>query len=165
MILTPPTQTCLELGLSFVASFLIALLRVKTVNLSELATAFSGKAQPDSHYKRLQRSFREFEVDDAGIAQTIVTLLAIPEPWVLSLDRTNWQLGESTFNILMLGVVHQGVAFPLVWCCLDKRGNSNSTERMSLFNQFIEQFGELLVCPQTESLSVKIGSNICCLSL
>ena len=35
----------------------------------------------------------------------------------------------------MLGVVHEGVAFPLVWCLLDKRGNSNSDERMTLFNQ------------------------------
>jgi hypothetical protein len=41
--------------LSFVAAFLIALLRVKSVNLSEWATAFSGKAQTDSHDKRLQR--------------------------------------------------------------------------------------------------------------
>jgi hypothetical protein len=31
--------------LSFLAAFLIALLRVKTINLAELATAFSGKAQ------------------------------------------------------------------------------------------------------------------------
>ena len=42
----------------------------------------------------------------------------------------------------MLGVVHEGVAFPLVWCLLDKRGNSNSVERMKLFNQFLERFGE-----------------------
>jgi uncharacterized membrane protein len=29
----------------------------------------------------------------------------------------------------------------LVWCLLDKRGNSNSFERMKLFNQFLERFG------------------------
>lgn len=40
----------------------------------------------------------------------------------------------------MLGVVHEGVAFPLVWSLLDKRGNSNSAERMALFNQFLERF-------------------------
>lgn len=41
----------------------------------------------------------------------------------------------------MLGIVHEGVAFPVVWCLLNKRGNSNSTERMNLFNQFLERFG------------------------
>lgn len=128
--------------LSFVAAFLIALLRVRTVNLTELASAFSGKAQTDSHYKRLQRFFRHYPMDYTEIAQAIVDLLEIPEPWVLSLDRTEWQFGNCVFNILMLGVVHQGVAFPLVWCVLSKRGNSNSRERIELFTRFLEQFGE-----------------------
>jgi len=128
--------------LSFLAAFLIALLRVKTVNFSELATAFGGKAQSDSHYKRIQRFFRHYPLDYAEIAAAVVNLMAIPEPWTLSLDRTEWQFGDYVFNILMLGVVHEGVTFPLVWCLLDKRGNSNSDERMQLFNQFLERFGE-----------------------
>lgn len=128
--------------LSFVAAFLIALLRVKTVNFSELATGFSGKAQTDSHYKRLQRFFRHDEMDYAEIAQAVVALMAIPEPWVLSIDRTEWQFGDCVFNLLMLGVVHEGVAFPLVWGLLHKRGNSNSAERMTLFNQFLARFSE-----------------------
>ena len=47
----------------FLALFLIALLRVKTVNLVEIATGFAGKAKTESNYKRLQRFFREFELD------------------------------------------------------------------------------------------------------
>ncbi|KPQ31990.1 MAG: hypothetical protein HLUCCA11_22595 [Phormidesmis priestleyi Ana] len=35
----------------FVAAFIIALFRARTVNLSELAVAFPGRAQADSHYK------------------------------------------------------------------------------------------------------------------
>lgn len=128
--------------LSFLAAFLIALLRVKTVNFAELAIGFSGKAQIDSHYKRLQRFFRCYELNYTEIAQAVVALMDIPEPWTLSLDRTEWKFGDCVFNILMLGVVHEGVAFPLVWCLLDKRGNSNSGERMSLFNQFLERFGD-----------------------
>ena len=128
--------------LSFVTAFLIALLRVKTVNFSALAVAFSGKAQMDSHYKRLQRFFRHYELDYAEMAQAVVTLMAIPEPWTLSLDRTQWQFGDCVFNLLMLGVVYEGVAFPLVWCLLDKHGNSNSAERINLFNQFLERFGD-----------------------
>ena len=36
---------------------IIALFKVKTVNFAELATAFSGSAKPDSHYRRIQRFF------------------------------------------------------------------------------------------------------------
>lgn len=64
--------------LSFLAAFLIALLRVKTVNFNELATAFSGTAKAGSHYKRLQRFFRDFEMDYAAIAHTVVALMGIP---------------------------------------------------------------------------------------
>jgi hypothetical protein len=49
--------------LAFVSAFLIALFRVKTVNPSELAVGFSGKAAPESHSKRLQRFFQAFEGD------------------------------------------------------------------------------------------------------
>jgi len=97
--------------LSFLAAFLIALLRVKTVNFAELATAFGGKAQIDSHSKRLHRFFRDYKLNFAQIAQAVVALMNIPEPWVLSLDRTQWQFGKCVFNILMLGVVHEAGLF------------------------------------------------------
>jgi hypothetical protein len=60
----------------------------------------------------------------------------IPQPWVLSIDRTEWSFGKNRFNIFILGVVHQGVAYPLVWTMLPKKGNSNSAERMDLFDKF-----------------------------
>lgn len=84
--------------LSFVAAFLIALLRVKNVNVANLATGSSGKAQTDSYYKRLQRFFRSYELNYTEIAETVVALMDTPEPWTLSLDRTEWQFGDySTF--------------------------------------------------------------------
>ena len=128
--------------LAFVSLFLIALMRVKTVNLSEIAVGFMGKAEVSSNYKRLQRFFRDFEIDYSSIAKLVVKVMNIPEPWVLSIDRTEWQFGETVFNILMLGVVHHGVAFPLVWTMLDKKGNSNTQERQDLFNRFLEIFGD-----------------------
>jgi hypothetical protein len=128
--------------LSFVAAFLISLFRVRTVNLSELAVGFIGEATTESHYKRLQRFFREFEVNYSEVAKTVVRLMQIPEPWILSCDRTEWQYGDTIFNILMLGIVHKGVAIPLVWTMLDKEGNSNTLERSELFNRFLALFGD-----------------------
>jgi hypothetical protein len=50
-------------------------MRLKTVNLAEIATGFSGKAKVESHYKRLQRFFRGFNVDYKSIALMVVPLL------------------------------------------------------------------------------------------
>lgn len=128
--------------LSFLALFLIALFRVRTVNLVDLSIGFKSKAKKESSYKRLQRFFKEFDLDYYTMAKLVIEMMSIPEPWVLSVDRTQWQLGSKVFNILTLGIVHQGVAFPLLWWMLDKKGNSNTQERIDLLEEFIELFSE-----------------------
>lgn len=84
-------------------------------------------------------------VDYAAIARTVIALMNIPEPWVLAIDRTQWDVGDTTFNILTLGVVHQGIALPLVWTVLDKPGNSNYAERVALMERFYELFPDVQV--------------------
>jgi hypothetical protein len=73
----------------FVSIFLIALIKVKTVNLAEIATGFSSGAKVESRYKRLQRFFRDFEVDYESIALMVVKVMKIPEPWVISIGYGN----------------------------------------------------------------------------
>jgi hypothetical protein len=124
----------------FVAAFIMALFRARTVNLSELSVAFPGRAQAASHYKRQQRFFRGFDLDYGVVARVVVSWMAIPEPWVLAVDRTQWNVGSTTVNILTLGVVHEGIAFPVVWMLLDKQGNSNTDERIDLLERFYELF-------------------------
>jgi hypothetical protein len=89
--------------LTFVALFLVALFRVETVNLDKLASVFANQALSTSSHKRLTRFFRGFGVDFDAIAQAVVSWSQIPQPWTLSLDRTNWSFGSVHFNILMLG--------------------------------------------------------------
>jgi hypothetical protein len=131
--------------LNFLALFLISLLRVKTINLSSLAIGFRSQAKTDSSYKRLQRFLRHFDLDYAQLAKVFMALMDIPQPWVLSIDRTEWSLGLTRINILMLGVVHNGVAIPLVWTMLDKKGNSHSDERMDLLDRFQEIFPDVAI--------------------
>ena len=57
-------------------------------------------------------------------------------------SNATWQFGGKVFNILTLGVVHQGVAFPLLWWMLDKKGNSNTKERIELLSEFMELLAE-----------------------
>lgn len=129
--------------LNFLSLFLLALIRVKTVNLSELACGFRSWARTESNYKRLQRFFGKFDLDYAAVARLIVALMNIPQPWVLSLDRTEWSFGQTRFHIFLLGVVHRGVAYPLVWTMLALKGNSNSPEPMDLLDKFPEVFPDV----------------------
>lgn len=128
--------------LSFLAHFLLAIIKVRNVNLAEVASAFGGTAKVDSSYKRLQRFFRSFEFDYAELAQVMVRLVPVGEgPWYLTMDRTHWQFGKTDINFLVLGIAYRGIAIPLFWQALDKPGNSNTAERIALLERFIAVFG------------------------
>lgn len=127
--------------INFLAKFLMALIQVRSVNLVEVASVFAGRAKPQSHYKRIQRFLRFFQISYAAIALAVVSLVAVSGPWVLTLDRSDWQLGQKPLNILVLGVVYKGVAIPVLWMILDKKGNSNTRERIALLSEFISLFG------------------------
>jgi hypothetical protein len=125
----------------FLARFLVALIAVKTVCLSQVASVFPGAAKPESHYKRIQRFLRGFDLDFGALAHLLAALAGPEPPWVLSLDRTNWKLGKADINFLVLALVHRGVAFPLVWTVLGKAGSSDTQERIDLLGRFVTTFG------------------------
>jgi hypothetical protein len=127
--------------INFLAKFLVALIQVRSVNLSEVAGVFAGGALKESHYKRIQRFLRHFELPYAGVAAFVLKLIGTPRPWALTLDRTDWYLGQTPLNILVLGVVHKGTAFPLLWAVLPKKGCCSTAERIALMDEFGDLFG------------------------
>ena len=126
----------------FFVSFIIALCKVQTVCFTRLAQGFEGKAQVDSHLRRIQRFFADFIVDTNLIAKLIFSLLPEKPPYRICLDRTNWKYGAANINILMISIAYQGMAIPILWTMLDKRGNSNTCERKELVQRFLTLFGE-----------------------
>ncbi len=94
---------------ALLSCFIVASLKVRSVNLTKIAAAMPGKAETESKYKRLQRFFAGFNFSMEGVAKLIVRFLPISdEMWDLSLDRTNWKLGKLNINPLVLGIVYMG---------------------------------------------------------
>jgi Transposase DDE domain len=127
--------------INFLARFLLALIQTKTVNLSQVASVFAGRAKRESHYKRAQRFLRFFELPFAEVARLVARLAAQPAPWVITLDRTDWYLGETPLNVLLLGIAHEGVTFPLLWAVLPKKGCCDTAERIALVEEYLRLFG------------------------
>src|SRR4051812_1559445 len=104
---------------------LLALFVVKSVNLKELAIAFSSTASIDSRYRRLQRFFALFKIDFTKIAYWIFTLFFKDDDKLyLVIDRTNWYWGKS-INVFVLGICYEGMAIPIFWKLLPKAGSSH----------------------------------------
>ena len=72
------------------------------------------------------------KLDGAMVARVVVDLLGLSgKPWVLAMDRTNWDFGKTTINILMISVIWNGMGIPLIWTLLPSAGNSNTRARSS----------------------------------
>jgi len=122
---------------------LLALIKVRTVNLTALACAFDGGATIASRYKRIKRFFSQWTIHFADVAGWVVDVLGLDKEAVyLSMDRTNWRWGKSDINVLMLSIVYKGIAVPVFWSLLETQGNSNTADRIVLVQTFVNRFGK-----------------------
>ena len=101
-----------------------------------------SESQVLSRLRRIQLFFADFIVDSDLIARLLFALLPNKTSLTISIDRTNWKFGEADINIFMLSVCYEGMALPVMWEMLDKRGNSNTAERTGLIGRFIGLFGK-----------------------
>jgi len=129
--------------MSCFVGMLVGLLKTRSINLAEIATGFAGDAVLGSRYRRLQRFVHSHRISYDKVAWFVMALFGFTEqPFYLAMDRTNWKWGRKDLNILVLAVVYQGVAIPVYWLLLNKRGNSNTGERIALMKRFVRQFGK-----------------------
>ena len=127
-----------------VIDFICALQKSRTVNLSKMSNYSNklGKVSSQSIYKSYQRLVHNCNIEQNDLARCIVKMFGLGNcKLTLSMDRTNWRYGKSDINLLVLSVCVLGCAIPLYWIELDKRGNSNTKERIQLLDMFIQNFG------------------------
>ena len=123
--------------LGFIAKFVMAVIVVRGVTVSTVASALNPRVLPESNEKRIKRFFGAVNLEGEGFARLTLALLPVKERWLLTLDRTTWELGGVCINVLMLGVAYKGLAFPLLWVLLDKKGNSDTAERLALVDRLL----------------------------
>jgi len=129
--------------ITLMSHLLMSLFAVRTVNLKQIANAMRETAKPESSYRRLQRFFSSYNFCYDELSRFLVRLFFNEKAhWYLTMDRTNWKYGKININILMLGICYKGKAIPVCWSMLNKRGNSNSAERIKLVSRFIQIFGK-----------------------
>jgi len=123
-----------------IVGLVIAIIKLGRVNLKKLAPLINPKRDNRTNYRRLNKFFEKFSFDKEVRAKLLSSFLD-KEKWILTMDRTNWKFGKANINFLVLGVAYKGMAIPLFWYLLDKRGNSNYKERIQIIEDFIALFG------------------------
>jgi hypothetical protein len=124
-------RTCIPLSksrLETLCLLIIGAIGARTVNLGHIATERGGPVQPASTYRRLQRFFQFFGLAPDWAAPLLAATLG-SERWTLVLDRTNWKIGRTEVNYLVLAAVTRRKRVPLVWTLLPHGGGSSTSDR------------------------------------
>jgi len=117
-----------------------------TISLWRLAAYVASAAQTASVQRRFYRFFQFVRLDGTHSARVVVELLGLSgKPWVLAIDRTNWDFGKTTINILMISLAWNGMGIPLLWTLLPTAGNSNTSARTDLLDRLRAAFPDMKI--------------------
>lgn len=117
----------------------VGMLGARTVNLGHIATTRGGRALPASTYRRLQRFFQHVRLDPDWAAPMLAAMIGT-DRWVVVLDRTNWTIGRTEVNFLVLAAVTRRFRVPLLWVLLPHGGNSATADRIALMRRYLTRF-------------------------
>jgi hypothetical protein len=84
------------------ATVIIAIIRNRTVNLTELVSCLGGKTKIESRYKRLQRFIWRIKFDRKILARLLGGFADKEGKYMIAIDRTNRDYGKFKINILVL---------------------------------------------------------------
>lgn len=116
---------------------MLAMIAAKSVNHHDLSAHLPGVSTPSAKNRRADRTFRDDQLNMAFFIALLVAHLP-PGKVLMSLDRTNWEHGETPINFLVLGAVVHGFTIPLIWTPLDQAGNSHRYARMWLVLKLLQ---------------------------
>ena len=121
-----------------------AMIKSRSVVLSELAHHLNDKVKTKSNETRLQDFFREVDFNYEELAHFLYHFLVSQkgDKIRLSIDRTEWDFGKQQTNILIVVATKGDYTVPLFWELLDnKSGNSNSQNRIDLLKKCVDLLG------------------------
>jgi hypothetical protein len=124
----------------FMIEFILSVIKQRSVQFSKIAETLNENATVKSNIRRIELFFQKYVLDEFMFA-TFWRSLINQDKLVLAIDRTNWKFGKTNYNILMLTANNNNTAIPLFFMLLDKRGNSDQEERISLMEKYITAFG------------------------
>ncbi|MFZ5617098.1 MAG: IS4 family transposase, partial [Pseudomonadota bacterium] len=132
------------------AWLVLLITRFGAASLWRLAAHVRTAAKVSSVRRRFYRFFQHVRLDAELGARIVASMLGLAgRPWTLAIDRTNWKLGKTEINILMISVEWRGIGVPPIFTVLPKAGNSNTAERVDLLDRLKRVFPEMKIAALT----------------
>lgn len=115
-----------------------ALMCTLSVNLVRLARSAFPETKTQSTVRRIERllALNIFRVGAVGRA--IVSTLPAQKKYILTMDRTTWELGKRVYNILATGICFDGISIPIYFTTYGKRGTTKWTEQIDFMESVLD---------------------------
>ncbi len=128
--------------IGFLAQCLLALLKVRSISLAELATGLGGPGPDGLALPASTPLLPLIRVRPRPLVGLLVRRVSAGDgPWRRTPDRTHGTFGRVDINFLVLGIAYCGIAPPIFWSVLNKVGQSNTAERIALMKRCLVVFG------------------------
>lgn len=125
----------------FLVHLIEGIVSSRSVLFSEIAERIDKEIKTSSIIRRIQDFFQKVEFDFKQLISFFLSFIP-HDQMTLSIDRTEWDYGNTQVNILCVVVSIGKMAVPLYFDVLDnKSGNSNSSDRKVLFETIIDSIG------------------------
>jgi hypothetical protein len=124
----------------FIVYAVSALIQARSVSFHEIADKMDTDCKEESNLRRIQHFMSSYNLDMEFVMMLILLLLPCNCKIRLSIDRTNWDFGGKSHNVLVVTAYTHGVGIPLWFECLDnKGGNSDSDDRIYVILCLLKQ--------------------------
>lgn len=126
----------------FLCHMIQGVIRSRSVIFTEIADKIDKPIKQSSIERRIQDFFARVCFDFQQLAAFLMSF--VPHHQVtLSIDRTEWDFGQTQVNVLCVVVSIGKMAVPVYFEMLDNNsGNSNATDRINLFKALIGIVGK-----------------------
>lgn len=126
----------------FICFLLEGIIKSRSVIFSEIADKIDKPIKVESIERRIQDFFKEVSIDYMQLM--LFFLSFVPhKKLTLSIDRTEWDFGQTQVNVLCVVVSIGKMAVPLYFEMLDNNsGNSNYEDRIQLLENIIKVVGK-----------------------
>jgi hypothetical protein len=129
--------------LDFMGLFIEGLICAKSVQYAAVASEMRGKVQEQSHHRRIQSFMSSYSLDYEWVSYLLLLLLPQQGKITLCIDRTSWDFGGNTWNILVVTAYSHGVGVPIWFEVLENNGgNSDADDKEYMLLKCIEILGK-----------------------
>lgn len=125
----------------FLCALLAGLIKSRSVQFGEIADKMDKPIKVSSIERRIQDFFLRVRFDYGQLMLFFLSFVH-HQQLRLSIDRTEWDFGNTQINILCVVVSIGKMAVPLYFELLDNRsGNSNFSDRIDVLKQIVRRVG------------------------